>query len=296
MKEYLVKDPQTGEYWVSNSKEYGFVCEVPDGAEFYVESKLTGDCFFGRNNKETIDTFDTILKNEWHKESSLCFEAIEVNYRFLWRRGTLVEYLNPADWSLHVVDVDNDAEGEDWIKVPDGAEQLTKCGLEFVFWKDKGNFSWHTKNSNEWDDNIKHQLTTLNMYGMEYIVWQRYSQPEELPFVDDGVMQSYLSHSLLVGDEPKGQKHDSAKPRMSLLPKGVLSSVVSVLEFGAKKYQEENWKQVSNAKTRYYDAMQRHIGAWWEGEKNDPETGEHHLAHAICCAMFLIWFDKEQSQ
>ena len=76
---------------------------------------------------------------------------------------------------------------EDWIEVPEGAEQLTKCGLELVFWKDNGNFSWHTKNSTEWDDNIKHQLTTLNMYGMEHIVWQRPQQPESLPFVDDEV-------------------------------------------------------------------------------------------------------------
>ena len=42
---------------------------------------------------------------------------------------------------------------------------------------------------------------------------------------------------------------------------------------------------------RYYDAMQRHIDAWWQGEQKDPETGEHHLAHAICCGMFLWWFD-----
>ena len=76
---------------------------------------------------------------------------------------------------------------EGWIKVPDGAEQLTKYGLELVFWKDNGNFSWHTKNSTEWDDNIKHQLSTLNMYGMEHIVWQRPQQPESLPFVDDEV-------------------------------------------------------------------------------------------------------------
>ena len=26
-------------------------------------------------------------------------------------------------------------------------------------------------------------------------------------------------------------------------------------------------------------------------EQKDPETGEHHLAHAICCGMFLWWFD-----
>ena len=41
--------------------------------------------------------------------------------------------------------------------------------------------------------------------------------------------------------------------------------------------------------------MQRHIDAWWGGEQKDPETGEHHLAHAICCGMFLWWFDNQQS-
>lgn len=90
-----------------------------------------------------------------------------------------------------------------------------------------------------------------------------------------------------------GQKFDSAKARMSLLPKGILQKVVNVLELGAKKYQEDNWQHVTNAHTRYYDAMQRHIEAWWSGEIRDPETGEHHLAHATCCAMFLMWFDDK---
>ena len=94
----------------------------------------------------------------------------------------------------------------------------------------------------------------------------------------------------------QGQKFDSSKPRMSLLPKGALNAVIRVLEFGANKYQENNWKHVPDAKTRYYDAMQRHIDAWWNGEKKDPETGEHHLAHAICCGMFLWWFDDMDSQ
>ena len=90
-----------------------------------------------------------------------------------------------------------------------------------------------------------------------------------------------------------GQKHDKQKPRMSLLPKGALNAVIRVLEFGATKYKEDNWKHVGNAKTRYYDALQRHVDAWWSGERTDAETGEHHLAHAICCAMFLWWFDEE---
>lgn len=83
---------------------------------------------------------------------------------------------------------------------------------------------------------------------------------------------------------------------MSLLPKGAVNAVVRVLEFGAKKYAPDNWKYVPEAKTRYYDAMQRHIDAWWNGEIKDQETGEHHLAHAVCCAMFLWWFDDMDSQ
>ena len=58
-------------------------------------------------------------------------------------------------------------------------------------------------------------------------------------------------------------KHDQSKPRASLLPKGAVSAVIRVLEFGAKKYDLDNWKTVPDAKVRYYDAMQRHIDAWW---------------------------------
>ena len=81
-------------------------------------------------------------------------------------------------------------------------------------------------------------------------------------------------------NEMQGKKFDQNKPRMSLLPKGALNAVIRVLEFGATKYQADGWKHVPDAKTRYYDAMQRHIEAWWNGEQKDTETGEHHLAHA----------------
>lgn len=90
-----------------------------------------------------------------------------------------------------------------------------------------------------------------------------------------------------------GIKLDTGKRRFSLLPAGTIEETIDVLEHGAAKYPEaDNWKRVQNARTRYYDALMRHIGAWWSGEKTDAETGKHHLAHAICCAMFLIWFDR----
>lgn len=97
----------------------------------------------------------------------------------------------------------------------------------------------------------------------------------------------------------QGRKDDSAKIRYSLLPVGTVNQVVQVLEFGSKKYADNNWQKVPSARTRYYDAAMRHIDAWWNGELLDLDKGDQkgshlpHLAHAICCLMFLMWFDSE---
>lgn len=93
-----------------------------------------------------------------------------------------------------------------------------------------------------------------------------------------------------------GVKYDSDKLEYSLLPKGVLNKVVNVLGFGSKKYAKDNWMKVDKPKERYYNAAQRHINQWWEGEKYDSETGENHLAHAICCLMFMLWFDNQEDK
>lgn len=89
-----------------------------------------------------------------------------------------------------------------------------------------------------------------------------------------------------------GRKDDDGKLRYSLLPVGPLRRVVEVLEFGAKKYGIDNWQLVPDAARRYTDALMRHVEAWRGGEHTDEESGLPHLAHAICCALFLIWFDE----
>jgi hypothetical protein len=32
----------------------------------------------------------------------------------------------------------------------------------------------------------------------------------------------------------------------------------------------------------------RHIFSWWDGQNNDVESGQPHLAHAIACLMILL--------
>lgn len=88
-----------------------------------------------------------------------------------------------------------------------------------------------------------------------------------------------------------GSKDDSGKLRWRLLPLAPLRTVLRVLEFGARKYGIDNWQHVPEARDRYYDAAMRHLTAWRDGESSDADTGESHLAHLVCCALFLIWFD-----
>jgi hypothetical protein len=87
----------------------------------------------------------------------------------------------------------------------------------------------------------------------------------------------------------KGIKYDAGKPRWSLLPFREMDEVVKVLTFGSKKYDDENWKKIEPE--RYQSALGRHYSLYMQGEKNDKESGLSHLAHLICCALFLMWHE-----
>ena len=87
--------------------------------------------------------------------------------------------------------------------------------------------------------------------------------------------------------ESIGKKYDSGKPQYGLIPPNALKQVAEVLTFGATKYGPDNWRHVDNAKERYFDALQRHVWEWKMGQQTDPETSKHHMAHAICCALFI---------
>lgn len=111
-----------------------------------------------------------------------------------------------------------------------------------------------------------------------------------------GKKASSSDHLLAVskGEIPPdvGTKHDNGKPRWSLVPAGVMRDVIAVLEFGARRYAVNNWMRIDDPGTRYYDAAMRHIDAWRGGERVDGDSGLPHLAHAICCLMFLMWFES----
>lgn len=87
-----------------------------------------------------------------------------------------------------------------------------------------------------------------------------------------------------------GTKFDAGKNRLDLLPFDALGEVGRVLTFGANKYDDRNWEK-GMSWGRCLGAGLRHVFAWARGERKDPETGLNHLAHAICCFLFLLAYD-----
>lgn len=88
--------------------------------------------------------------------------------------------------------------------------------------------------------------------------------------------------------EQPGAKLDSGKIRAGLVINGfsrALEEVSKVGTFGANKYSDNGWMQVSNGIERYTDALHRHLLSEAKGEINDPESNLKHAAHAAWNAL-----------
>ena len=94
---------------------------------------------------------------------------------------------------------------------------------------------------------------------------------------------------------PTGIKYDEGKLEYHLVPPECLAELVKVLMFGKKKYTENNWKDGLNV-TRIHNAVIRHMEAARQWEKDDPETGYSHYAHAMCGSMFLLWYALQEKR
>jgi hypothetical protein len=86
-------------------------------------------------------------------------------------------------------------------------------------------------------------------------------------------------------------KNDAGKLPWHLLPSDAIDDVLEVLQYGAAKYGERNWERGMEW-NRPFSALMRHMWSWWRGETYDPESGKPHLAHAACCVLFLVAYER----
>ena len=70
-----------------------------------------------------------------------------------------------------------------------------------------------------------------------------------------------------------------------------LHRLAEVAGYGGQKYARGNFMKGFRWSLSY-DALQRHLGSFWSGEQNDPESGLPHLAHAMWHCGALISFSE----
>jgi hypothetical protein len=81
----------------------------------------------------------------------------------------------------------------------------------------------------------------------------------------------------------KAARFNQDKPSLSYILKFVnpMKAIARIMEFGAIKYEEDNWRFGGKPDREYLDSMMRHLTAWTEGEAYDQDSGCSHLGHAI---------------
>ena len=87
------------------------------------------------------------------------------------------------------------------------------------------------------------------------------------------------------------KKYDEEKPPLHrVLQLESVGEVARVIQYGAEKYGDSNWRLASQeeARARYTSAALRHVSAYLRGEDVDPESGLKHLAHAVTSLLFIM--------
>lgn len=163
-------------------------------------------------------------------------------------------------------------------------------------------------NDLEWDPDVEAQLEeAMNNDTIEWILTDFGKQlADEIAEFDEAWESSGANQcndvwsppadtETIVTDPVTGGSKGSKPVRLDLLPAGALQEVGRVYGYGANKYAPHNWRR-GYAWSLSLAAMHRHIMAFQGGQDNDPESGYHHLAHAVFHALTLMTFGEERPE
>lgn len=87
----------------------------------------------------------------------------------------------------------------------------------------------------------------------------------------------------------QGIKYDQGKPRLSMVPTELLVGAARALEFGATKYDKDNYK-LGMDWTKVLDSLERHTRAFIDKKDHDEESKLCHLYHAAACVGILLYY------
>lgn len=98
-----------------------------------------------------------------------------------------------------------------------------------------------------------------------------------------------MADEVRITDPVTGGQKGQKRAQLGALDPAALMSVAEVAGFGNSKYARYNYARGYDWSLSY-DALQRHLHAFWGGEDNDPESGLPHTAHAAWHCLALLCF------
>ena len=163
---------------------------------------------------------------------------------------------------------------EIWDWMGKGQLILEVEGGNFKCVKD-GGFGWRVGQTGEVEDTLESNEWVVTTQG-------DIEKGKDLLQKIDDTIESVM--------QEQAMRKNEGKPQLSyvldVMP--ALKDMVAVMEFGAEKYERNNW-QKGFPKDKLLDSMLRHIDAFYSGEDVDPESGLPHVGHIMCNAAFLAY-------
>ena len=90
-----------------------------------------------------------------------------------------------------------------------------------------------------------------------------------------------------------GLRYNEGKPRWSLVHYASLVPLVRALEYGATKYDIDNWKKGMEPR-KVLESLQRHVAALSDGETHDAESNVSHIGHILANAMIYSYYTETE--
>lgn len=91
----------------------------------------------------------------------------------------------------------------------------------------------------------------------------------------------------------EAKRYNEGKPMLSYFMRAfpkMVEAVARIKEFGAAKYEENNWRLGNKPDKEYLDSLFRHLDQHFKGEMYDEDSGCLHLGHAVwnLCALLEL--------
>lgn len=164
-------------------------------------------------------------------------------------------------------------------------------------WLQFGSRVWHVKGLHGSVSDLSRSSvdgTWVVQVTWENLTAERYRLDKLLEIIEDptrthDVMTQAVGVDVHMGTKDTNPKDaiGVTKAPMSTIPTPALHLLGLAMLEGALKYGRHNYRRAGIRFSVYYDAVMRHMNAWWEGEDLDPDSGLPHPVKAMACLAIM---------